>query len=217
MQLVTSLGKEGFHRYGRKMLSSLNETCKLPVSVYTEDEITLAEFPKAHLKRLQNVKGWQSFQTHTSAFNPTSYLFDARRFSHKAYAMLDALDGRHRYVVWLDGDIVVTKQFGQKFIKSLIDGRMCAYLGRQGSYTETGFLAFDTKHQDFPEYEKRYRSMYDDKMIFLEPFWTDCHAFDAARQGLDCNNISPNGKGVEEVFPQSPLAEYMVHNKGARK
>lgn len=214
MQLVTSLGKTGFQQYGQKMLKSVTETLPLAVTVYTEDEIT---FPNVTIRRLQEVKGWQEFQDHTEQFSPQSFLYDARRFSHKVFALLDIFERGHRYIVWLDGDTVVKARFGVKFIKKLLKGKMCAHLGREGSYTETGFLAFDTWHEDFPQFRERYSSCYLDRMLFLLPFWTDCHAFDASRHKLRCQNLSQEGRGVEDVFSQSPLADFIIHNKGNRK
>ena len=142
------------------------------------------------------------------------YLFDAQRFSHKVYAMLDAFQSRHRYVVWLDCDIEVIKRFGQSLIKRLLDGEMCAYLGRNGCYTETGVLAFDTHHEDFPEFEKRFRSFYDDRYIYMLDTFIDCMAFDHARQGLSQKNLTPEAMGMMDVFSTSPVSPYMVHNKG---
>ena len=40
MLLVTSLNRTGYHQYGQKMLQTLNDACKLPVRVYSEDDLT---------------------------------------------------------------------------------------------------------------------------------------------------------------------------------
>lgn len=180
--------------------------------VYTEDDFTIP-----NVKKLHEVDGWESFYKDTDHLEPTSYLFDAQRFCHKVYAQLDAFNSRHRYVVWLDADVFVKKPFGEKFIKILLNGEMCAFLGRQGSYTETGFIAFDTHHPDFIKFKQRYRDWYDKRHIFLLPYFIDCLVFDASRYGLSGNNLTPDARGMMDVFSQSLLADYFDHDKGLRK
>ena len=168
-------------------------------------------------RSLHEVEGWKEFQDATAHINPSSYLYDIRRFSHKVYAQLDAFESDHRYVVWIDGDVVVKKEVTEGFLKRLVKERMCAYLGRQQCYSETGFIIFDTEHEDFPEFRKRYRAQYDEKLLFLQDYWVDCIAFDVARQGLDTRNLTPDVFGMVSVFDKSPLAAYMDHDKGNLK
>ena len=214
MLLVTSLGKEGYHQYGKKMLQTLKNACKLPVRVYTEDDLTI---PGVDVLSLHDVPGWKEFARDSAHIEPQSYIFDARKFCHKVYAQLDAFESRHRYVVWLDADVVAKKKFGEKFIKNLLDGEMCAFLGRQHSYTETGFIVFDTHHPDFPEFKKRYREWYDKRYLYMLPYWIDCMAFDASKHELSQKNLTPNAQGMMDVFSQSDLKEYFDHDKGMRK
>ena len=210
MLLVTSLGLTQYQQYGQRMLNGLKENSKLPVRVYTEDELTIPH------KRLHEVKGWESFQEDTKHIEPQSYLFDARRFSHKVYAQLDAFEDS-RYVVWLDADIVIKKEITKSFLKRLLKETMCAYLGRNGCYTETGFLIFDTKHPDFDTFKNRYAKYYDERLLFTLPYWIDCLAFDHARHGLECRNLTPDVSGMVDVFSRSPLKDHMQHDKGNLK
>ena len=184
------------------------------MTAYTEDAIT---FQNATTKQLKDIPGWQSFQDHTKEFTPENYLFMAGKFSHKVYAQLDAFKSGHRYVVWLDADIVVTGKITAPFLKRLVQDYFCAYLGRQDCHTETGFLIFDTKHPDFPTFIERYAAMYNERRLFMLPYWTDCHAFDKSRKGLQAINLTPDAEGIMDVFGQSPIGHLMRHNKGALK
>ncbi len=182
--------------------------------MYTEDEIT---FPNATTKQLKDIPGWESFQEDTKEFTPKSYLFQASKFSHKVYAQLDAFKSEHRYVVWLDADIIVTGEITSRFLKKLVDGHFCAFLGRKVSHTESGFLIFDTEHPDFPKFVERYEVMYNERKLFMLDYWTDCHAFDKSRQGLQAMNLTPDAEGIVNVFKLSPISHLMKHNKGALK
>ncbi len=180
--------------------------------VYTEDEITSVE-----TKKLHDVPGWESFYKDTAHLEPQTYLFNAQKFCHKVYAQLDAFESGERYVVWFDADCVFTADMQTKFLKKLVKDHFCAYLGRKGTYTETGFLIFDTHHDDFPKFKERYRALYDQRLIFGLKFWIDCIAFDEARQGLQARNLTPEVEGMVDVFSRSPLKKYVEHDKGARK
>jgi hypothetical protein len=184
------------------------------VRVYTEDVIT---FPNVEIKQLDLVPGWEHFQEVTKHIKPQSYHFNVSKFSHKVYAQLDAFESKHRYVVWLDADIVFVKPLKEAFLKSLLNDTMCAFLGRHECYTETGFLIFDTYHEDFPKFKQEYADYYNKRYIFQCKCWIDCCAFDAARKGLHWNNLTPDAYGMVSVFDKSPLAPLMEHDKGALK
>lgn len=185
--------------------------------MYTEDEITL-ENPRQTIAPLRDCSGWQEFQDDTAHIEPRSYLFDARKFSNKVFAQVDAFnDAEERYIVWVDGDVLFHADFDAKFFKDLVKGYFCAYLGRGKTYTETGMIIFDMDHPDFDEFAKRYESFYLDRTLFLLPYWIDCLAFDTARQGLEAKDLTPEVSGMVDVFSRSPLAEICSHDKGARK
>ena len=179
--------------------------------MYTEDAIIT---DLAEVKQLNDVPGWFEFYKATEHLEPQNYLFDAQRFCHKVYALLDAFESRHRYVVWIDADVVAKKRFGQTLIKTLLNKEMCAYLGRQNVYSETGFIAFDTHHPDFPEFKRRFREFYDKRYIFQLGYWIDCTAFDEARRGLSSRDLSPEAAGFGDVFGNSLIGDYFTHNKG---
>lgn len=181
--------------------------------MYTEDRST----PNLdNLYSLHAVPGYDAFVSATAHIRPRSFLFDAQRFCHKAYAMLDAFESGG-IVVWFDADVIFKAPITEELIRTWLDGKMCAYLGRIGSYAETGFLAFDTTHPDFPTYQDRFRQQYDLRHLFLNPFWIDCQAFEISANGLPGNNLSPTARGMGDAFSQSPLRDYAEHLKGARK
>ena len=119
--------------------------------------------------------------------------------------------------MWLDADIVFLKKITQRFLKNLLNEKMCAFLGRRECYTETGFLIFDTEHEDFPAFKEEYANYYNKQYIYECKCWIDCCAFDGAKKFLDCENLTPQAHGMIAVFDISPLAPYMQHDKGNLK
>lgn len=214
MRLITSLGKEQYHQYGKKMFSTLKENLELPVTVYSEDDLTI---PNVELRPLRDVPGWQEFVDATNHLKPASYLWNAQKFSHKVFAQLDAFERDDKYVLWLDADVVLKKKVPTSFLKNMVKKSFVAYLGRGDVYSETGFLLFNTEHPDFDTFKERYASYYRDRYIFRLPYWIDCMAFDAARKGLQANNLTPGVEGMVDVFSRSRLDDYMQHDKGNLK
>ena len=141
------------------------------------------------------------------------FLWDAKRFCHKVFAQLDAAkDGEPFW--WIDADVLI----GRKVPRELLEQEdFVTFLGRD-SYTETGLIGFNPKHPKFDEFLERYRWMYHSVTgIYGHPDgWTDCHAFDAARRGGG-KNLTPKGRGYENVMQESEFGPYMSHYKGPLK
>ena len=175
-------------------------------------------YTDAQAKELFTPKFREAAQIHESESKQYVYLYQATRFAHKGFSLINALTTTtHRYAVWLDADTVTFKEIGEHEIANWLDGHCIAGLAREGGHSETGFIAFDRWHDDFPEFLRRYKNMYHEARIFDLKHWTDCHAFDWSREGLSFKNLSPEGKGVDHVFVTSVLGEYMDHLKGNRK
>jgi len=139
------------------------------------------------------------------------YMFDAKRFCHKVFCQIEALK-EYDQVIWLDADVATFRDVPDEMIDHVMEEDI-NYLGRQGNYSETGFIGYNNPGHEFID---RYRSYYTDREIYKLPYWTDCHAFDAAR-GFGGNNLTPQGRGVEDVFSQCILGDYCTHLKGNRK
>lgn len=143
--------------------------------------------------------------------NRPGFLWDAKRFCHKVFAQLDAAkDGEPFW--WIDADVLMLDRPPEELLEQ---HDLVTFLGRD-SYTETGLIGLNPKHPDWADFQERYKAMYEDGEIFSLSYWTDCHAFDAARQGRG-RNLTPNGRGFENVMRSSAFAPYMAHYKGPLK
>jgi len=144
------------------------------------------------------------------------FLWDAKRFCHKVFAQLDAAkDGEPFW--WIDADVLMK---GTPPPELLEQTELVTFMGRD-SYTETGLVGFNPKHRHWRVFEGGYRLMYGDadrmpQIYRLTDGWTDCHAFDWARGGHG-KNLTPGGRGFDNVMKQSVFAPYMSHYKGPLK
>lgn len=141
------------------------------------------------------------------------FLWDAKRFCHKVFAQLDAAkDGEPFW--WIDADVLMLATPPLELLKQT---EVVTFLGRD-SYTETGLVGFNPKHSDWPRFAARYLGAYENGggWLYVQPGWTDCHAFDFAREGKG-KNLTPGGSGFDNVMRQSVFAPYMEHFKGPLK
>jgi hypothetical protein len=139
------------------------------------------------------------------------FLWDAKRFCHKVFAQLDAAkDGEPFW--WIDADVAIFRKVPRELLEQT---ELVTYLGRD-SYTETGLIGFNPKHPEWKEFARRYRNLYTDGGLLALDQWTDCHAFDRAREGRG-ENLTPNGRGFENVMADSKFGSYMAHFKGPLK
>lgn len=227
MLTVTSFSPKGYEQYGRKCLESYVKHWPCKILVWYEEkpdfEHELVEYRDlndldsltAFLYRLESVA--DSDGIINGRYN---YNFDARKFCKKVFAQEASFD-LDSAVFWLDADTVTQRDIPEAFLRSLVEGFPFCYLGRSRSYTETGFLGFNTTHKDFAAFRASYIAAYTKGRIFAQTrAWHDCIAFDMARgviQGNDLNKRTQH-QGLDHCWPHTVLGEYVIHNKGpARK
>ena len=150
-----------------------------------------------------------------------NYRYDAVRFSHKVFALLQFLEENETDVlIWLDGDSRTHSTVSVNDIDSWCpEEKFAGYLARPWMYTETGFHIFNMKHSISNDFLNSWKQYYVDDSIFKLNMWTDCHTYDAAKIVFDdkhWHNLSPPIKN-NHPFINGPLGVFMDHMKGPRK
>ena len=213
MIAVTTFPDWAWDVYAKQAITSFLKYWPIPIRVYCESPPPLSN-RRMEVRPLSELDNRTEFLEQDLPEAPHQhYMWDVRRFCHKVFAQLDALKD-HDQVIWLDADVITNSRVTADLVDFLVDDSL-TFLGRQGSYTETGFIGFNKDH-DVLRFLDRYEKMYTEGRIYDLPFWTDCHAFDAAREDLG-HNLTPDGRGVDDVFSISILKDYMTHHKGPRK
>ena len=209
--------------------------------------IQLDEQPEAQFKDLNNKiieivgenrafiaglwdEGQRAFLERWKDHKPKSYRDDVVKFSHKVFALekcADALKDTHDILIWLDADVITKRTVDYEWLKEVLPepDEVCSYLGREGWYSECGWVAYNLKNKGYDLLDGMKKHYTSDGFNRLETGWTDCHIFDNERaflnsSGLPSKNLSSfYVKDVTDidVWAQSKLAERMVHRKGSRK
>lgn len=223
MLAVTTFHPRSYTLYAKRCIEGLVKFFPGKVVAYYEekpDPIEGVEFrdyfsikdSQRFLDRIKRVDGSDGMMQGQYDFR-----YDAKRFCRKVFAQ-EAVFDEDDLVFWIDSDCDIKQQITEEFLKGLLDRACVAYMGRKHSYTETGFVGFNTKHRHFQTFRDRYLSFFTSGRIFQQlKGWHDCIAFDEARQGLSGRDLTPNGWGYGSVIQDSILEPYIDHYKGNRK
>lgn len=242
--VVTTFNQAGLDLYGRTMVESFDQHWPQSVDllVYTEnctvsgsDRIRvldllerspdLVDFKRQHANN-PVANGLVAKDTNVP-FKDNAFKWDAVRFSHKVFAIIDACATSDAdWVIWLDGDSKTFANIPDSFLPSVCNNSALAcYLGRREKYhSECGWVAYNLKHPRLVEFMLEWRNLYMNGGIFNLKEYHDSFVFDELRrkyqsQGTLFHNLSPElpGKGPGHPFIASALGQYMDHMKGSKR
>ncbi len=238
--LVTSFNKDGFEKYGRRMLDSVAKhwSSDIDIRIWYHDFDLLAEdgLPEAdHITyhNLNDVSELILFRNRLKDFEPPNWRMDVVKFCHKVFAITetcrslvsDPEDQTPYSLLWLDGDTVTTDRVEPAWLDSILDlSHDVTLLERPvADYAETSFMRFAL----WPDREAAFnvledvRAAYDSLEVRGYREWHDGFVFQRIinlhqNHGLLVQNLSPGAKTLD-AFHMSPLADKMEHFKGAKK
>lgn len=147
------------------------------------------------------------------------YRYDAMKFWKQILipgaAAADMPDGA--LLIWLDGDVETIAPIQISDIEGLVGSAEVAYLNRDPKHSEIGFWAV--------RLNARTRAFLADMAliftadeVFALPEWHSAYVWDVARRRSDLveHSICPRGSRGH-VWPTTPLARWLRHDKGKRK
>lgn len=148
-----------------------------------------------------------------------SFRFDAEKFWKQilipSAAALTMDDGD--ILVWLDGDVETIAPVPIGFVPDLLGIREICYLGREPKHSEIGFWAVRL-NKTTRAFLAGIAGVYISGSVIDLEEWHSAFAWDHVRRIWNMserNLCRPGARG--HVFPQSPLAPYLRHDKGKRK
>jgi len=154
--------------------------------------------------------------------------YDAVRFSHKVYCMLDAAEHCETdQLIFVDADTVTYKPIPIEWLDHIAPAdKFSTFLGRpKKGFSETGFITFNMQKPEAKKFFARWREYYNKDLWVNLVGFTDSFTYDAARldttdRSLD-NDLNDGRylgyRGSKHPFVNSELGDYMDHLKGTRK
>lgn len=225
IKIVSTFSDDGYEKYAKYFV----ESCKKFVAPTIDISLYIDDIPLSNEKNItilnleESVPELSKFKQRNKHRKFKDFKWDAVRFSHKSYAIWHAAKNNNTdKLFWLDADTVLHNAINEDYLNNFLpDGFFTSYLGRDGRYTETGFIGFNLKHKYSNDFFNEFIDYYDKDRIYTElSGHTDCHVYDAVRKkfveqgkitaldltpGMGKNNFNHVHNG------------YMIHNKGGKK
>ena len=239
---VTTFNKVIFKKFGRKLLESfVNTKQSIPFFCYVEEN--LSEYPHfeniTYLNIFKEQPECQKFVNRNLKKNKNnsniSYLLDSVRFNYKVFAQNDARKYADK-IYFIDADTCFLTKIPTKWLdECLPNDTFISLYDRIGYYTETGFLAFNTKIKNKIDQKisdiffQQYIGYYSHDLIYCLPAFTDCHALDATRWRFlflnkltkEYSNYKENRLGnwsstndLDVMSDDKFINQYIIHHKG---
>lgn len=204
--VVTTFHKEGYEKYGKRMIETFlkNWPIEVKLYVYTENCHVSESAPNLivldlHQSSPDLVKFKETWKNVPKANGDVSsdpirskrkdsgkgFKWHAIRFAHKVYAIFScAKICNSDILIWMDADTICHSPITVKNIEKMIpiEKDLC-YLGRKGKYSECGLYSLNLKSQMTNNFLLEFQRMYDkaETGIFLLDEWHDSFVFDAVR------------------------------------
>ena len=237
---VTTFSTDYYEKYGRECLEKLVKYWPGRIVAYYEKDRPQEFQDKIEYRDLfeqrdcVNFVKWTSMVPLTQGILPRGeyhYNFNANKFGRKVYAITDFADEGVPFF-FLGADTRCLKPIPVEFLKTLMDGYPGVFLlrrhiqhGIDPAYVESDFAGYDPRYEDMRKLLTAYRKTFNDGSFLWLKAWHDCGLLDEL---LDIHNLTPkinnlsdgvagDGKLGLHVWPNTVLAEYMVHLKGASK
>lgn len=235
-RVVTALWGNAWERYGRRFVETFARywPAEVELVVYAGEPVPLLRGDCRELMAIPGLVEFLARHRHDAAATghgpPTErwraehreagycWRYDACKWVRQAVVPFDAAqdlaDGD--LLCWLDADVVTHAAVPPGWIEGLLAGADLAYLGREGSHSEIGFLAF--RLDAARPVLRSFAELYTTEAVFGLPETHSAFVFDAARglwPQVAARNLTPGDRA--HVWPRSPLAACTEHLKGKRK
>lgn len=155
------------------------------------------------------------------------YRFDAVKFSHKVGALTDfAISAPDdAIVVWIDADTFTHSTVTEAWLDPLLPGNAyMAWLDRDGSHPECGFVMFRASHPYHCNFMEAFRNLYTSGEIFRLRETHDSYALAHLVCAKVMNrkipppaSLSGPARRTSHPFVNGPLSVCFDHMKGPRK
>jgi hypothetical protein len=232
--VCTTMNKAGWEEHGKRMVESVSENWAadvLPLIVYAED-FDVPEIKGIEVRRLPDwLTAFKDRWGKTPAYNGHrpygyDYRFDAIKFSHKVAALTDAMlqitDG---IGIWIDADTITHSQVTADWLVRLIPhDAYIAWLDRQNSHPECGFMMFRADHPYHHGFMESLRNLYTSGDLFKLAETHDSFAIWRTVQSKVLHkkippaaSLSGNGRSTSHPAINGPLGACIDHCKGPRK
>lgn len=242
VKVVTTLSQEYWDRVGQYSVITWPNLMPDDWKLWLHDSPNLPIKHDLNFTSTNKQEWWKLAEVKVSQFTkkqkPFGYQQDWKTFSHKVFAQCESFEKESSgLMMWCDADVKWKKQPTTKFLIKCLDGKFCAYLGRdrvnpaehkKRKYkklpNETGILIYNLDHPIAEKFFYNFKEIYLSLKLFDGYDWSDCGAFETAMLETGKENFNdlalPYPPAISPM-PLTVLGNYFEHwmgwaNKEAR-
>lgn len=243
--VITTFPNYAWPIYGKAMMESFMKfwPAEIPLLIQLDDDCLANDVqkllrPTDALSCVRTKEHKDFVERNKSKDDSKDYRKQAVRFCHKVFAIENVLRAREdakkkgfeveRYLVWMDADVITTKQVTLDDIKKCLpkEGDVVSYLGRKDwDHSECGWLAFDLENGGAELINSVFHQYTSDQVFKLDQ-WHDSWVWDKELAsiktmagdngtiiGWKSTNLTKDKPGMD-IWPQSPMGKWSTHYKG---
>ena len=198
ISIVTTLSEKYWKRTGQYTLPSWKENIPASWNILLYDSPTVPIDTNQYLSASEMkhywVKSALSFVKDITN-RPPGFMKEWDKFYHKSFAQWETANYlKSGIMIWCDADVKFKQTLTEDLIAKCLDGKFCAFLGRDrvdtknplfvkdyGQYEmltpETCFIIYDLNHPIAGDFFKEFKNIYTSMEIFKNVSWCDAGAF----------------------------------------
>lgn len=143
-----------------------------------------------------------------------------RKFYRKSRSILSALENtNYDYIIWIDGDVEILQEPNLSEILPTNDDLMSVVKkpGKDGTGTDTGFIAFNTNHKNISYFIEEYSNYWISDKLNSLPFRYDACVLEKIVEKYQWKNLFVELKGKPHCgFEGTLLEPYFTHHWGKK-
>lgn len=243
VKVVTTMSQEYWDKVGQYSVSTWPNFMPEGWKFWLHDSPDLPLKYDLNFKSEEKYKWWKIAEKKVETISeeqlPYGYQREWKVFSHKVFAQIESYrKDPTGIMMWCDSDVKWKKSPSTEFLKECLNGKFCAYLGRdrvnpaehkKRKYkklpNETCILIYNLENPMAEEFFNTLEDVYLSLRLFDGYDWSDCGAFETAMIESGKENFNdlalPHPPAINPL-PLTVLDEYFEHwmgwtNKNARE
>ena len=216
-KFISSMNQSYYNTCGHAMLESFSKF-NTDHTLYLYNEDFSPQFDNVILQDWNLGQDYEKFQSTWPSKSAVS------KFSKKGFSIIHAMYNLDcDYLIWIDADCVITKDFDQKFLNQIANKKTLSshfsvwHNKNDKTYhsCETGFFVLNMKHSLFEKFRSTYRKIYvNQETDNLRRFY-DGEVYGETVSRLDGDWMNNLNTGKHKTpMPRSIVKDYLTHFKG---
>jgi hypothetical protein len=232
VKVITTMSQEYWDKVGQYSVSTWPDLMPNGWELWLHDT---PDLPLTATKKINNTEKYKWVEEATPVSEkfppPPGYQSEWRMFCHKSFAMWESYkEDPTGIMVWCDSDVKWLKAPTNELLQRCLDGKFCAYLGRDRVDTsqtakkryakltpETCFIVFNLDHPIAREFFSKFEEIYKSMELFNLYSWCDAAVFEHVMNSFPkefFNDITINNPPAIAPLPLTFLDEYFEHWMG---